>query len=117
MSPNWKFAAGMAVLPALASAAPTAQTQNSVVVDMSKRIVGGTPAADGAYPFLVSLSNNGKHFCGGALLNANTVLTAAHCTVFQSVVAARVRAGTNVCSPRVGTLSLSISLLIPGLSC
>ncbi|KXJ85217.1 trypsin-like cysteine/serine peptidase domain-containing protein, partial [Microdochium bolleyi] len=57
-------------------------------------IISGTTATEGAFPFLVSLSNNGKHFCGGSLLNANTVLTAAHCSVFQSVTNARVRAGS-----------------------
>ncbi|KAH7024912.1 trypsin-like serine protease [Microdochium trichocladiopsis] len=79
MIPNYKLTAVLAVLPALSAASP---------------IVGGTTAKEGAFPFLVSLSNNGKHFCGGSLLNATTVLTAAHCSVYQSTANARVRAGT-----------------------
>ncbi|KXJ85241.1 putative trypsin [Microdochium bolleyi] len=89
MIPNYKLAATLAVLPALSAAAPTTQDGS-----LSRRIVDGTPASEGEFPFLVSLSNNGKHFCGGALLDATTVLTAAHCSVFQSVTNARVRAGS-----------------------
>ncbi|KAH7348225.1 trypsin [Pyrenochaeta sp. MPI-SDFR-AT-0127] len=57
-------------------------------------IVGGEPAAAGNFPFIVSLQRNGAHFCGGSLLNANTVVTAAHCVAGQSASALRVRAGS-----------------------
>ncbi|MEU6365692.1 serine protease [Streptomyces sp. NPDC046931] len=38
-------------------------------------VVGGTPAAQGEFPFMVRLSMG----CGGALYTENIVLTAAHC--------------------------------------
>lgn len=50
------------------------------------RIVGGNPATDGEYPWAVALHSAGVspvygHFCGGSLVAANAVLTAAHCVV------------------------------------
>jgi trypsin len=59
-------------------------------------IVGGTVAAAGDFPYIVSLQQSGSHFCGGVLVNANTVLTAAHCSVGMSAASVRVRAGTLV---------------------
>lgn len=59
-------------------------------------IVGGTVSAAGTWPFIVSLQEGGSHFCGGVLINANTVLTAGHCSVGMTASAVKVRAGTHV---------------------
>jgi secreted trypsin-like serine protease len=52
---------------------------------MSPMIVGGTAVPNGKYPFMayVKLYRNGKlsGFCGGSLIDQDSVLTAAHCLI------------------------------------
>lgn len=49
------------------------------------RIIGGVHKPNGSYPFMAALLYKGKgdprdrHFCGGSLLAAEVVMTAAHC--------------------------------------
>lgn len=51
------------------------------------RIIGGRQAKEGEFPWQVSIAsvssvsstNNPSHFCGGAILSKNTIITAAHC--------------------------------------
>jgi trypsin len=46
-------------------------------------VVGGTTAAQGQFPYVVSIvvqsTFGSSHNCGGSILNATTILTAAHC--------------------------------------
>jgi trypsin len=61
------------------------------------RIVGGQDAAAGEVPYIVALElkDSSCSTCGGILIDANTVLTAAHCSKYapESV---QVRAGSLV---------------------
>ena len=49
----------------------------------SPKIVGGTPAQPGQFPFAASLKIKSFysyiHFCGGAAISQEYILTAAHC--------------------------------------
>jgi len=63
---------------AVASAATSLRGQEDGRA-LDNRIIGGTQAVDGRYPYAVSLRDNLGHFCGGSLLAPNVVLSAAHC--------------------------------------
>nr|AEI58579.1 serine protease [Eupolyphaga sinensis] len=45
------------------------------------RIVGGSTTTIQNYPYQVSLQYGGSHICGGSIISANYVLTAAHCII------------------------------------
>lgn len=84
--------------------------ENVVALEDRENIVGGTTASTAEFPYIVSLSQSGSHFCGGVLLNAYTVITAAHCSVGQSASAVKVRAGSLVSQPRPDPLDTSYVL-------
>jgi secreted trypsin-like serine protease len=44
------------------------------------KIVGGDAAVEGQFPYQVSFRyQSGFHFCGGAIYNERTIITASHC--------------------------------------
>lgn len=53
--------------------------------DETNRIVGGTRARTGEFPFVVSLqsSSEWRHFCGGTLIKPSKVISACHCLVLR----------------------------------
>lgn len=97
MSPNFKLAAVLALLPALATAAPTSSGARRQTEDegfSSVQIVNGTAAAAGDFPYIVSVIEGGRHNCGGVLIDARTILTAAHCSQNANLTEFAVRAGS-----------------------
>jgi secreted trypsin-like serine protease len=79
---------GVAVVVALVAAMPVlAQDEGG---EIGPQVVGGKPVSNGEYRFMTSIQADlskkrppyKEHFCGGTLIDANSVMTAAHCVVF-----------------------------------
>ncbi|XP_011873943.1 PREDICTED: chymotrypsin-1-like [Vollenhovia emeryi] len=71
-------------------------------------IVGGKDAPVGKFPYQVSLRKNGRHSCGGSIINEHTILTAAHCIISYegnpgALKSLTIHAGTNLLS-ETGTI-------------
>lgn len=52
---------------------------------MGTRIVGGTNAKPGAWPWQVTMDytgHHGPHWCGGSIVTSYWIVTAAHCFVY-----------------------------------
>jgi secreted trypsin-like serine protease len=90
--------AGLVGLPA-ASASPVANPS-------SPFIVGGTDASTADYPYVVALTSaKGVQFCGGTLVAANKVVTAAHCVSDKRPADVRVVAGRTKLTSSEGTVA------------
>lgn len=48
-------------------------------VNRKMRIVGGVPAEQNEFPWMVALTRKGKFYCGATLITKKHLLTAAHC--------------------------------------
>jgi secreted trypsin-like serine protease len=99
------------------SAAPIFQHELSGAAnrgDFEPKIVGGTPVADGKYPFMADLEivgADGKTYqCGGSLIDPDSVLTAAHCIVNAQGV--NLAVGRTVLSQNQGQIRLASDALI-----
>ncbi|XP_069701693.1 chymotrypsin-2-like [Periplaneta americana] len=63
--------------------------------NLGGRIVNGTDAPLGKYPFMLSLQkSNFGHFCGGSILNEIYILTAAHCVSNEDASKLSILVGT-----------------------
>ncbi|GAA2921791.1 serine protease [Streptomyces mexicanus] len=99
------LAAGAAAATALL-AAPTAAADPRPSGAAPRPVVGGTPTTTTAYPFVMQLTDDaGNQFCGGTLVAARKVVTAAHCVAGESAAKLRVVGGRTYLDGTDGTVS------------
>jgi secreted trypsin-like serine protease len=84
--------------------------------DFEPKIVGGTPVADGKYPFMAYLEivgADGKTYqCGGSLIDPDSVLTAAHCIVDVNARGVNLAVGRTVLSQNQGQIRFATTAKI-----
>lgn len=57
----------------------SSKTDGCQSISRIKRVLGGNKADANEWPWMVSIRQYGFHFCGGALIASEWILTAAHC--------------------------------------
>ncbi|GAA3873908.1 serine protease [Streptomyces lacrimifluminis] len=95
-----------AVLVATAAAASTALIAAPGAVAAPQPIVGGTTTTAAAYPYVMQITDASQNqFCGGTLVSATKVVTAAHCMVDETTSSVRVVGGRTYRNGTNGTVS------------
>ncbi|MFF4036919.1 S1 family peptidase [Streptomyces sp. NPDC001816] len=95
-----------ASLVATAAAAVTALFASPTASAAPQPIVGGTTTTTSAYPFMMQITDaSGSQFCGGTLVAAKKVVTAAHCMIGESTSSVRVVGGRTYLNGTNGTVS------------
>ncbi|GAA3061663.1 S1 family peptidase [Streptomyces glomeratus] len=96
------------VAAALATTAvtTTALLGATAAVAAPQPIVGGTTTTTTAYPFMMQITDaSGNQFCGGTLVAARKVVTAAHCMAGETTRSVRVVGGRTYLNGTNGTVS------------
>ena len=94
------------VLVATAAAASTALIAAPGVVAAPQPIVGGTTTTAATYPYVMQITDASQNqFCGGTLVSATKVVTAAHCMVDETTSSVRVVGGRTYLNGTNGTVS------------
>lgn len=86
--------ATVAFSASLPASTPYIDTQS--FADWSGRIVGGSTAQPGQFPYQASLRTVGNfHFCGASIISNRWVVSAAHCTTNDTPATVRVVVGAH----------------------
>ncbi|XP_062143195.1 trypsin delta-like [Drosophila sulfurigaster albostrigata] len=76
----------------------------AIAISPNGRVVGGTAAAVNAAPYAVSMQYQATHYCAASILNANWLVTAAHClTNSAQVLGSTLVAGSNAVAGTAST--------------
>ncbi|NEA67343.1 serine protease [Streptomyces sp. SID12488] len=95
-----------AVLVATAAAASTALIAAPGAVAAPQPIVGGSTTTAATYPYVMQITDASQNqFCGGTLVSATKVVTAAHCMVDETTSSVRVVGGRTYRNGTNGTVS------------
>ncbi|MEV8593055.1 serine protease [Streptomyces sp. NPDC052012] len=95
-----------ALATATAAAAVTALFTAPAAGAAPQPIVGGTTTTTSAYPFMMQITDASQNqFCGGTLVSATKVVTAAHCMVGESPSSVRVVGGRTYLDGTNGTVA------------
>jgi secreted trypsin-like serine protease len=101
--------AGKAFAAALATAATAAALlvgAPAAQADVHAGIVGGSTTTTTTYPFMMQITDASQNqFCGGTLVSATKVVTAAHCMVGETTSSVRVVGGRTYLNGTNGTVS------------
>ncbi|MEU9734122.1 serine protease [Streptomyces sp. NPDC048002] len=95
------------VLAATAAAAATALIGVAPTAAAAPQpIVGGSTTTTTSYPFMMQITDSSQNqFCGGTLVSATKVVTAAHCMVGETTSSVRVVGGRTYRNGTNGTVS------------
>ena len=95
-----------AAVAATAAAAAAALLSAPTAEAAPQPIVGGTTTTTSAYPFMMMITDASQNqFCGGTLVSATKVVTAAHCMVGETTSSVRVVGGRTYRNGTNGTVS------------
>ncbi|MGW1023649.1 S1 family peptidase [Streptomyces sp. NPDC002577] len=91
---------------ATAAAAATVALGAPAAVAAPQPIVGGTTTTTSAYPYVMQITNASQsQFCGGTLVSATKVVTAAHCVDGRTTSNTKVIGGRTYLSGTNGTVA------------
>lgn len=74
----------------------------AIGVNGEGRIFYGRQAKPGQFPYFASIKRYGKHYCGGALVSPNMVITAAHCVSGKDIMGEPLKYPLEDYSVRIG---------------
>lgn len=78
------------------------------------RIIGGDSASAGQFPYVVSITEDGRHFCGGFIYSSRWIVTIASCLVGKSLTRLNVVVGQiNLLNPDINEQTMAVYTLNP----